>query len=194
MDDSVRRAMAKWPQVPAVYDWLRLDTVGRWLVGGEPVLHPGLIEFIGRNYDCDEHGRWYFQNGPQRVYVALDYTPWVLHIDNSGHLRTHTGLAIEAVREALVDDDGELLLATDVGVGLVDTDALPTAARHLVDEQGMPVDADTLAEAIESDPTGTPTGIRFAYTDASAPLMPIARADVAARFGFVATPQPTATA
>jgi len=21
---------------------------------------------------------WYFQNGPQRVFVALDYTPWVL--------------------------------------------------------------------------------------------------------------------
>lgn len=192
MDDSVRRAMARWPDVPAVYGWLRLDTTGRWLVRGEPVLHQGLIEFIGRNYDCDEHGRWYFQNGPQRVYVTLDYTPWVLHVDSGGHLRTHTERAVSSVQEALVVDDGELLLSTDAGVGLVAADSLPAATEYLLDGQGMPVDADTLAGAIENGRAGEHTGIRFAYPDA--PLIPIARADVADRFGFVAAPQAPAAA
>lgn len=189
MDDSVRRAMARWPDVPAVYGWLRLDAAGHWRVRDEPVLHHGLIEFIGRNYDCDEHGRWHFQNGPQRVYVTLDYTPWVLHIDSGGHLRTHTGLAVASVREALIDEDGELLLATDAGVGLVTADSLPIAADYLVDERGMPVDADTLASATDNGNTG----IHFAYANARTPLAPIARADVANRFGFVATPQPPAS-
>lgn len=192
MDDSVRRAMAKWPEVPAVHGWLRLDTSGRWRVRGEPVLHHGLIEFIGRNYDCDEHGRWFFQNGPQRVYVALAYTPWVLHVDNGGRLRTHTGLAVATVREALVDEDCELLLATDHGVGRVEAASLPAATEWLVDDRGDPVDADTLAAALERANAGAPTGIEFAYAGAHAPLVPIARSRVGERFGFIATPQPPA--
>jgi hypothetical protein len=188
MDDSVQRAMAKWPDVPAVHDWLRLDATGRWRVGGEPVLHHGLIAFIGRNYDCDEHGRWFFQNGPQRVYVTLAYTPWVLHVDSGGRLRTHTGQIIASVRQACVDEDGELLLATEVGPGVVDADSLPTASEWLVDAHGEPIDADTLAAALN----GADTDIRFTYAGAGAALMPIARSAVAERFGFVSAPQPAA--
>lgn len=190
MDDSVRRAMARWPDVPAVYGWLRLDVAGRWLVRGEPVLHHGLIEFIGRNYHRDEHGRWFFQNGPQRVYVALDYMPWVLHVDSGGHLRTHTGLTIGSVQQACVDEDGELLLATDAGAGLIDADSLPTAAEWLVDARGEPIDAEALAEAL----AGEYTDVHFAYAGTNATLIPIARSDVAEHFGFVATPQPPTVA
>jgi hypothetical protein len=63
--------------VPAVYGWLALDRRGRWLLK-EPagarfsgVGNVALREFIGRKYAVDERGCWYFQNGPQRVYVAL---------------------------------------------------------------------------------------------------------------------------
>src|SRR5690242_20319195 len=93
MDDIVIRAMAKWPNVPAVYGWLALDGRGQWSIKRtapapsasasarlEPVTNPKLIEFIGRNYAHDEQGCWYFQNGPQRVYVTLDYTPFVYRI------------------------------------------------------------------------------------------------------------------
>lgn len=190
MDDSVQRAMAKWPEVPAVHGWLRLDATGRWRVRGEPVLHHGLIAFIGRNYDCDEHGRWFFQNGPQRVYVALDYTPWVLHVDSGGQLRTHTGRTITSVYRACVDEEGELLLDTNAGVGLVDADSLPTASEWLVDARGEPIDADTLAAAL----TGADTDIRFAYAGADAALLPITRSQVAEHFGFVAAPQPETAA
>ena len=77
MDEQVMRAMARWPHVPAVYGWLSLDRRGRWLIRGETISNRAALAFIGRNYAADERGRWYFQNGPQRVFVTLDYTPVV---------------------------------------------------------------------------------------------------------------------
>ncbi|HMN64893.1 MAG TPA: DUF2946 family protein, partial [Burkholderiaceae bacterium] len=32
MDEQVLHAMARWPDVPAVWGWLRLDRRGRWLL------------------------------------------------------------------------------------------------------------------------------------------------------------------
>src|SRR5215203_7506911 len=80
MDEAVLRSMAKWPNVPAVYGWLTLDRRGNWLLKGERINNPAIIEFIGRNYEPDAQGRWYFQNGAQRVYVELEYTPMVYRV------------------------------------------------------------------------------------------------------------------
>ncbi|AKC71689.1 DUF2946 family protein [Pandoraea oxalativorans] len=90
MDEIVRQAMAKWPNVPHCYGWLALDRRGQWRMrdeqtqaegtAGDPIRHAALIAFIARNYACDEAGRWYFQNGPQRVYVSLAYAPFVVRL------------------------------------------------------------------------------------------------------------------
>ena len=83
MDQAVIRALAKWPGVPAVYGWLALDERGNWLLRGAsaggfgPIGNAALREFIGRNYARDPRGCWYFQNGPQRVYVRLACAPFV---------------------------------------------------------------------------------------------------------------------
>ena len=63
MDDIVLRAMQKWPDVPNVFGWLRLDRRGNWLVksrSGEfgRIANFAVCEFIGRNYAADERGRW----------------------------------------------------------------------------------------------------------------------------------------
>ncbi|XOT98625.1 DUF2946 family protein, partial [Alcaligenes pakistanensis] len=34
--------------------------------------------FFNRNYQADEKGRWFIQNGPQRVYVRLDAAPLIV--------------------------------------------------------------------------------------------------------------------
>ena len=81
MDAVVAQAMAKWPNVPAVYGWLALDRRGNWLIKRERIANQALREFIARNYEADAAGRWYFQNGPQRVFVALDCTPYVFRLD-----------------------------------------------------------------------------------------------------------------
>src|SRR5919108_255593 len=97
MDSVVARAMAKWPNVPAVYGWLALDRRGNWLIRspGTParfdrIANAALREFIARNYAADDAGRWYFQNGPQRVYVNLAYTPLVVHYEGEA-LVDHCG-------------------------------------------------------------------------------------------------------
>jgi Protein of unknown function (DUF2946) len=118
MDAAVARAMAKWPNVPAVYGWLGLDRRGNWLIKGERIANHALREFIARNYEADSAGRWYFQNGPQRVYVSLAYTPLVVHYQGD-ELRDHCGRAF-AAGAAYADDEGSVLIEGAGTIALLD--------------------------------------------------------------------------
>jgi hypothetical protein len=136
MDEQVLRAMARWPQVPAVFGWLRLDRRGGWhLIDrgqagfdeardglGSPITSPPIVDFIHRNYTHDEQGRWYWQNGPQRVFVDLDLAPLVLRVLGEGaevSFLTHTGEPARSSGRGWVGPQGEILLATDLGPGVV---------------------------------------------------------------------------
>ncbi len=148
MDDIVRQAMAKWPDVPDCYGWLGLDSRGQWwmrddrsqalgafqsgLAGakGSVLRHDKLIEFIHRNYEADAQGRWYFQNGPQRVYIELEATPHIWHIGDDFAVSSHTGTHAQ-VKKCLVDDKGKVYLHTSMGLGLVHTLDVPRAAQAL---------------------------------------------------------------
>ena len=125
MDPDVLRAMARWPQVPAVYGWLALDRRGNWLLressAGEAfgrIGNAALRDFIGRNYAADDRGCWYFQNGPQRVYVSLAYTPLVYHYERDA-LVDHCGRPTTA-SATYVDEEGSVLLLGERGIGLLD--------------------------------------------------------------------------
>lgn len=138
MDDIVRQAMAKWPNVPDCYGWLGLDARGHWYMRddaaqacggfasgrkgakGSLLQHEKLIEFIHRNYACDAMGQWFFQNGPQRVYVELEETPWVWRIGGDGTIHAQTG-ASAIYLQGWVDGRGYVYLNTDLGFGLVHT-------------------------------------------------------------------------
>jgi len=134
MDDIVRQAIAKWPNVPHCYGWLGLDARGSWYMRddrvqaagpfsqsrGAVLRHAKLIEFIHRNYERDEAGCWFFQNGPQRVYVELEAAPWILRLSGDGQVETHTQRPVQ-VRGSLVDEQGRLFADTDAGLGLVHT-------------------------------------------------------------------------
>jgi hypothetical protein len=118
MDEIVARSLAKWPNVPAVFGWLALDRRGNWLIKGSRVGNAALREFIGRNYEADERGRWFFQNGPQRVYVKLAYTPFVVHYEGEG-LFDQCGRPF-AARATFLDDEGSVLVQGERGIALVD--------------------------------------------------------------------------
>ena len=118
MDEAVARSLAKWPNVPAVYGWLELDRRGNWRIKGERIGNTALREFISRNYDRDEQGRWFFQNGPQRVYVKLAYTPLVMHYEG-GAVLDHCGRPVR-VAQTWLDDEGSVLIVGDRGVGVLD--------------------------------------------------------------------------
>ena len=142
MDDIVRQAMAKWPNVPHCYGWLGLDERGNWYMRddrvqaagpfaqakGSLLRHEKLIEFIHRNYEHDAEGRWFFQNGPQRVYVELQATPWIWRVAEGGAVTSHTGLPAQ-VKSCLLDEDGRLYLETDRGFGLVHTQDIMRASE-----------------------------------------------------------------
>jgi len=134
MDDIVRQALAKWPNVPHCWGWLGLDARGQWFMRddktqaagtfaqsrGALLRHEKLIEFIHRNYDRDEHGQWFFQNGPQRVYVELEVAPHIWRVTDAEHVVSHTS-APAVPRLALIDERGRVFLETDIGLGLVHT-------------------------------------------------------------------------
>jgi len=118
MDAVVAQAMAKWPNVPAVYGWLSLDRRGNWLIKGERIANHALREFISRNYEADDAGCWYFQNGPQRVYVGLAYTPLVVHCDGDA-LVDHCGRPFQR-EEIYVDDEGSVVMQGAGTIALLD--------------------------------------------------------------------------
>ena len=118
MDEAVLRSLAKWPNVPDVYGWLGLDRRGNWLLKGERIGNQALKEFISRNYASDPRGCWYFQNGPQRVFVRLAYAPLVVHLEGEA-LIDHCGRAFEQT-QGFVDDEGSVLLAGCGSVALLD--------------------------------------------------------------------------
>jgi hypothetical protein len=157
MDDIVRQALKKWPNVPHCYGWLALDARGDWYmrddrtqaagpfpkVKGSRILHEKLREFIQRNYANDEAGCWFFQNGPQRVYVELEAAPWIWRLSDEGGrvaVTSHTGLAA-TVGTAWLDEQGRLFLDTDIGPGIVHTLDMESAANAV--EAGVWTPAET---------------------------------------------------
>jgi hypothetical protein len=189
MDDIVLQAMAKWPNVPSVYGWLALDRRGNWLLKRETIGNAALNAFISRNYTHDAAGCWFFQNGPQRVFVDLDYTPQVYRVTSGLHaplaLATHTGTAVNSVRGAWIDEHGALLIESERGIGLVhDQDIDPLLLAAMIDANGNVVEEDVfdeLAELIEQQ-RRAPLWLRF--DDSTVRFEPIRAGDVPQRFGF----------
>jgi len=186
MDEIVKQALAKWPNVPHCTGWLLLDRRGTWRMRdeaaqargapGEPIRHEALLGFINRNYECDARGQWFFQNGPQRVYVELGYTPWIvrLTVDADGALRlTDQANGVFEPAAAFLDDEGGILFvegSSERRIAVLHDHDLDLFSEHA-----------TLTEDGQ--------GGQFHWRDTTTlPLQPVRRADVAARFGFIASP------
>lgn len=192
MDDNVIRAMAKWPNVPAVYGWLRLDRRGTWLIKGDRIANAGVTEFIGRNYAEDDQGRWFFQNGPQRVFVTLEYTPFIVHTasDASTALETHIGQPIGRISGAWIDETGSLLLRWASGVGVLNDRDLAMVSGLFTDLHGKPLSDAVLARAFDSEARRHATGVYVDYAGSRVPIGRIQAGEVAQKFGFDPTPKP----
>ncbi|CAB3818098.1 MULTISPECIES: DUF2946 family protein [Achromobacter] len=195
MDQSVKDALARWPDVPAVYGWLSLDARGRWRLHpqgqsaeggpGESITNTQILEFINRNYEHDEAGRWFFQNGPQRVFLRLDAAPYVLRLsDDSRRLLTHTNVAVDSVDTWKLDDAGQLYAMTPLGAGIVLDRDLQPLLEKMATADGAPL-LDALADLA---PGGAVQAV-LPGTYAAAPLALIAQKDVARELGFEANPR-----
>lgn len=189
MDDWVERALARWPNVPALFGWLRLNQRGQWLIRDGVISNQRIIGVINRNYDCDEYGQWFFQNGPQRGYVALDYAPFLLWSQSDGGLATHTGRCVEHIHRVLLDEAGSLVLDTEHGAGLLCDRDLGWALDRLHCGRG---ELDTAIASALAQPSDQPTELMLAVLGRE---MPVFRCDAHAlphTLGFVREPAPDA--
>ncbi|GMQ75629.1 MAG: hypothetical protein BMS9Abin01_0883 [Gammaproteobacteria bacterium] len=189
MDDSVMGAMARWPNVPAVYGWLSLDRRGRWCLQGEPVFHRGVIDFMNRNYDCTADGEWYFQNGPQRAFVDLDYTPWIYSLDGSRNLVDHAGSTVSKLHGVWLDEEGNLLLLGERGIGLLCDRDLAPMSEYLRLCDGAAGDQDSIARLIQAPITAKRDRVYLAWNDERFEVKTLLRNQVAGEFGFDPMPR-----
>ncbi|MGD8477896.1 MAG: DUF2946 family protein, partial [Burkholderiales bacterium] len=194
MDEIVLKSMLKWPNVPDVFGWLGLDRRGNWRIKEQVIGNPQVIEFIGRNYHVDEQGRWYFQNGPQRVFVTLAYAPFVLRTCDDRHrrlLQTHTGAILDALTGAWIDEEGSLILNWSGNcVGSVSDRDLAEVMTWFADSAGQPASDDAVAKAIESQNSHDSTGLWLDYQSRRLAVGRIRAEQAPAKFGFERSPQP----
>ena len=171
MDPIVEAALRKWPHVPHCHGWLALDARGDWYMRdertqaagpfpqakGSLIRHDKLRDFIHRNYLRDEQGAAYFQNGPQRVYVDLEATPYIWRVRQDPQragvweVSAHTGEPAQRVEAAWLDEQGRLYLSgvlASVGAafGLVHTLDMLAAAEAV--EAGHWVPEEVQAQAL----------------------------------------------
>ncbi|MGX9785992.1 DUF2946 family protein [Janthinobacterium lividum] len=194
MDELVKQALAKWPNVPHCYGWLGLDARGHWRMRdqhaqqqqlpGDKIAHVALLGFINRNYDHDERGCWFFQNGPQRVYLNLEATPYIARSDPQHGFVLQTGAPLEQIEQAYWCDSGALILRHGDIVAQVDdrdmAQVLPALRLN-----GQAVGDEALLAWLE-DAQGN---LMLLHNGKEIAVQPLAYASVAQTFGFQQAPQ-----
>ena len=203
MDDQVLRSLMKWPNVPDCFGWLALDRRGQWRMRdeftqqnnlpGQVIQHRALNEFISRNYACDAQGRYFFQNGPQRVFISLDATPWIARMNPSklGHeLITQCSHSIEP-EGALSDENGNIYI-----VGKVNQ----TINENINNSQFIKKDAQTIAllhdhdldhfsELAKLHEEACSFGGSWHWNGIQLPLDPVHSEELSSRYHFITKPK-----
>jgi len=191
VDELVRLGLARWPNVPDCFGWLALDGRGVWRIGQarETITHAATIEFIHRNYTSDLNGRWLFQNGPQRVYVDLDYTPYVWRVVPMGEkwqLVSQDRAPAAPLEGIWIDDTGQFLLLAGTKIGVLHDHDSAWFLERLCNAHGIPFTQDEATAQIAACMEGEVGGV-WIESELSGPLRPvepILREDVPIRFGF----------
>ena len=146
MDELVKQSLTKWPNVPHCYGWLALEARGAFRMRdeaaqaahqqGDIIRHESLLAFIYRNYDCDNRGAWYFQNGPQRVYVELESTPFIARTDPELGFVLHDRTPVHEIDQVFMTNAGQLIIQSEQKIAMLDNhDLAPCLSMlHLKDQ------------------------------------------------------------
>ena len=202
MDDQVLRSLMKWPNVPDCYGWLALDRRGQWRMRdefaqqnklpGNVIKHQPLNEFIARNYACDELGRYFFQNGPQRVFITLDTTPWIARIIpgiEGLQMLTQCNQVINP-EAALSDEQGNIYITGNINQTIyVNCDQFIKRNNHTI-ALLHDHDLDQFSELAKLREEACSFGGSWIWQGKQLPLNPIHSEELALRFNFIAKPKP----
>ena len=187
MDDIVKQALAKWPNVPHCTGWLMLDRRGNGACATTPprpransatsIRHEALIGFINRNYESDDARPVVL---PERAAAGV------------------CGTGLYAVDRAAAADraDGALGMTDQAGAAFEPAHALARRRRrHAVSPTRRRLPASprcTITISTCSRTTRLSARMRApCFTGAletDLAVEPIKRAEVAGRFGFVTSP------
>ena len=206
MDEQVLRSLIKWPNVPDCFGWLALDRRGQWRMRdefaqqnqlqGQAITHAALNEFISRNYACDDRGRYFFQNGPQRVYITLAATPWIARLipsDKGIQIMTQCNSPINPDL-ALSDESGNIYIVGLINHTIYDHQDLVQFNQQ--DRQIVALlhdhDLDQFSELAKLQEEACSFGGSWTWHKKQLPLEPIHSEELAKRFGYVTKPSPAA--
>jgi len=206
MDDQVLRSLMKWPNVPDCFGWLALDRRGQWRMRdeftqqnnlpGQVIQHTALNEFIARNYACDELGRYFFQNGPQRVFITLDATPWIVRMipSDRGLDLINQCHQIMKPSAALSDEKGNIYIVGNVDQIIFNSSNIDNNSFVKGDSQTIALlhdhDLDHFSGLAKLREEACSFGGSWNWQDKQLPLDPVHSEELASRFNFVAKPQP----
>lgn len=208
MDDQVLRSLMKWPNVPDCFGWLALDRRGQWRMRdeftqqnklpGHVIKHAALNECIARNYACDERGRYFFQNGPQRVFITLDATPWIVRINPSNEgpyliNQCHQSMEPSA---ALSDENGNIYIVATANQTIGDSNKNGDSNTQFTKRDCETIallhdhDLDHFSELAKLREEACSFGGSWVWQDQQLPLDPIHSEELASRFHYITKPQP----
>lgn len=202
MDASIVRSLIKWPDVPRCFGWLALDRRGQWRMRNEYAQHhqlPGSViehialkEFVARNYARDEQGRFFFQNGPQRVFITLDATPWIVRlIPNGAGLQFQTQCQNPMLAQgALCDESGNIYIT-----GLINQTQCEGSDALFVKKECISVallhdhDLDLFSSFAKMHEDTCSYKGSWSWDGEALPLDPIHSQELEKRFDFIKTPR-----
>jgi hypothetical protein len=205
VDQSTISAIAKWPDVPFCYGWLFLDRRGSFRIRneysqkhhlpGEIIKHKGLCDSIRKNICIDTHKQYFFQNGPQRVYLSLAYCPYVVRLipdqQYAWNLQNHLSQEINPTR-CFLDEKGNILLEF-VATVMQCTNTPPFSFQEtqirtiaLLHDH----DLDIFSELSQMNTSICGVMGTFNWRNSDIPIEPIAHNEVSKEFNFQEVPRP----
>lgn len=193
MDEIVRQALAKWPNVPDCYGWLALDARGAFRMRdaaaqasnapGDVIRHTALLSFIYRNYARTADGAWFFQNGPQRVYVQLEQTPFIARTDPHHGFITHDGTPMTTIEQVWITREGRLILGSGERIAMIDDRDL-AECLPLLRLANKPVDDEQLIEVLEN----YQHELQLVYAGSALPILSLHDQNLGTALGFDPNP------
>ena len=202
MDEQVLRSLIKWPNVPHCFGWLALDRRGQWRMRdeyaqtnqlpGNVIQHVALNEFISRNYAHDSLGRYFFQNGPQRVFISLDATPWIARMipsESGPQLSTQCGTEIKP-HGALSDEKGNIYITGSIPQSL--SDQIDSTVFTQIESLSIALlhdhDLDLFSDQSQVEEDACSFRGSWQWDGKDLPIEPIHSAELAGRFHFIKAP------
>lgn len=199
MDKQVQRALIKWPNVPHCYGWLELDARGMWRIRDQRTHELGLLgskitnvtlrNFIDRNYQADDVGRYFFQNGPQRVYVELQSTPYIAHSDPQRGWVLHTDITLKTCDAVWITAEGNFVLKSgDVVAQIDDRDTVDAMACVYLN--GQQAGDEQIVNWLHNTQNTNEASFTFLFQKRAVPIRKTSVAALAKQYSFVTHPEP----